>query len=194
MFRLRDDPTPYRVAGIDPGTDTLGFSVLDLDLKDGEIRVEESLTLFGSKMVKERQGVADVHGARFARLQGLEEALVQSFFYWKPHAIICESPFYNPRRPGAYAALIEAVGMVQRAVYGYAPQMALLTIDPASAKALLGVSGKSGDKDLVKQAIVKRTDIHNPHGIDLTALDEHSIDSLAIAYYRIAQVKDQLLL
>ena len=194
MFRLRDDPTPFRAIGIDPGTDTLGLSVLDLDLKDGEIRVEESLTFFGSKMVRERQGVADDHGARFARLQGLEEALVQSFFYWKPHAIICESPFYNPRRPGAYAALIEAVGMVQRAVYSYAPHMALLTIDPASAKAHLGVSGKSGDKELVKQAIVKRIDLHNPHGIDLTALDEHSIDSLAIAYYRIAQVKDQLLL
>ncbi len=72
MFRLVDDYTPYRIIGIDPGTNTLGVSCLDLDLRTGELTLIDSRTFHGARMVRERQRLADVYGDRFARLLGLE--------------------------------------------------------------------------------------------------------------------------
>jgi Holliday junction resolvasome RuvABC endonuclease subunit len=196
MLRLPGDPTPFRITGLDPGTDTLGVSTLDLDLATKAISIADSQTLLGSKLIRGNQRVADLYGGRFARLQALEGALGDYFQTMQPHEIISESPYFNSRRPQAYGALVEAMGMIQRAVYTYCSSIALLTVDPASNKANLKVSGKSGDKDLVKNAIHRLVDtgeLLNPFGLLIGLLDEHSIDSLAVAYYRACYIRSQLL-
>jgi Holliday junction resolvasome RuvABC endonuclease subunit len=192
MLHLPDDPTPYRIVGIDPGTDTLGVSVLDLDLADGSISLVTSQTFHGSKLIRGYQEMEETMGARFARLHVLEQLLVDAFHEEQPHSIISESPYFNSRRPQAYGALVEAMAMIGRAVYRYHSRMPLLTVDPASNKANLKVSGKSGDKELMKAAVLKQADILNPHHIDLAQLDEHSIDSASVGYYRACQVRAML--
>lgn len=192
MLTLPDDPTPYRIIGIDPGTDTLGASVLELDLADHSISIVTSQTFHGSQLIRGYREMEDTYGARFARLYVLENLLVEAFCEERPHSIISESPYFNSRRPQAYGALVEAMAMINRAVHRYCSRMPLLTVDPASNKANLKVSGKSGDKDLMKKAVLNRADILNPRHIKLEALDEHSIDSLAVAYYRACAVRAML--
>jgi Holliday junction resolvasome RuvABC endonuclease subunit len=192
MLYLPDDPTPYRIVGIDPGTDTLGVSVLDLDLADKSISIVTSQTFHGSKLIRGFQEMEETYGARFARLHALEQLLVEVFFEERPHSIISESPYFNSRRPQAYGALVEAMSMIARAVYRHCSRMPLLTVDPASNKANLKVSGKSGDKDLMKNAILGRTDLLNPRHVPLDQLDEHSIDSMAVALYRACAVRAML--
>ena len=192
MLRLPDDPTPFRIIGIDPGTDTLGVSALDVDLHTAGVSVIDSRTLLGSQLIRGNQRVADLYGSRFARLQALEQSLGYYFHDFRPHAIISESPYFNKNRPQAYGALVEAMGMLQRAVYTYCSSICLETVDPASNKANLGVSGKSGDKDLMKAAVLRLHQLGNPNEIDLALLDEHSIDSLTVGWYKACQITSLL--
>jgi hypothetical protein len=82
--------------------------------------------------------------------------------------------------------------MLQRAVYTYCSSICLETVDPASNKANLGVSGKSGDKDLMKAAVLRLHQLGNPNEIDLALLDEHSIDSLTVGWYKACQITSLL--
>lgn len=193
MLRLPDDPTAYRIVGIDPGTDNLGVSVLDVDLRTGSVTLISSQTLTASRMINGWHRISDLHGARFSRLQVLGNALVEIFVEYDPHAIISETPYFNKKRPDAFGALVEALSMIRGAVYRFCSSMALLKVDPAKNKANLGVSGKSSDKELVKRAVMGLSDLHNPYQINLALLDEHSIDSLAVAWFHACYIRSQLL-
>jgi Holliday junction resolvasome RuvABC endonuclease subunit len=191
MFHLADDPTPYRIIGIDPGTDTLGMSCLDLDLLTGQLSIVDSHTVPVGRLVQRYRHLEEVYGSRFARLHGLELVLGEYFTRMQPHSIISESPYLG-RFAATYAALTECMTAIKRSVWRYSNRLPLLTIDPASAKANLGVNGKSSDKELMRQAVLKLVDIQNPNNLALEQLDEHSIDSIAIAYYRATSIKAYL--
>lgn len=193
MFHLTDDPTPYRFVGIDPGTDTLGAAVLDVDVFTGAFSLMDARTFHGSRMLKHLRETERTYGGRFARLHGLEVALAEYFAEAQPHAIISESPYLG-QRATPYAALTECLSSIRRAVRTYNDRLPLREVDPARAKARIGVSGKSGDKSLMHAAVMGLRDLRNPTGIDLTQLDEHSIDSIAIAYYGACDFRSQLLL
>jgi len=44
---------PFRIIGIDPGIDTLGFSILDLDLETQNVVITLSTTFRGSQMERD---------------------------------------------------------------------------------------------------------------------------------------------
>lgn len=186
MFHFRPSAEPLRIVGIDPGTDTLGAACLELDLYDETITLADARTFHGSRMLQTRQQMVTVYGSRFARLDALEEALVDYFQMAAPHAVCSESPFLNRRFPASYAALTECMTSIKRAVMRYDARLPLATIDPASAKAHLGVSGKSGDKSLVATA-VRQLHLPNPNHVAMDDLDEHSFDAIAIAYYQVGR-------
>jgi len=193
MFHLEDDGAPLRIVGIDPGTDTVGFAVIDLDLLTGVMSIGDVRTLVGSERLRYYHHRRAIHGDRFVRLQLLKELLIQEFCRLEPNLIISESPYFNPRRPGAFSALVEAITMVQQAVYAYHPYKALQYVDPAKAKANIGVSGKSGDKEAIGPALAKAPYLAgSPRLAALPMWDEHSRDALAIAYYQACVIRSQL--
>lgn len=190
MIITRED-IPFRVVGIDPGTETLGFGVLDLYLTTGEVRIAHAETLDLVKLVSDFRHEEKVHGARTARLMALEERLFIYFEHYQPHAICSESP-YMGRFPQAFAALTECVSFVRRAVVRYDRYMPLELVDPPTAKKAVGVVVKRGiTKDDVKIALEKLA-LNCADGVDLQALDEHSIDALAVAYHQALVYKNQI--
>ena len=66
--------------------------------------------------------------------------------------------------------------------------MVLNLVEPAPAKKNIGVKGNSGDKELVKQAIANCPDYRM---VDTTILDEHSIDALLIAKYKLDELRNK---
>lgn len=191
MHTPRPDEQPLRVVGIDPGTETLGFGVLDLYLSTGELRVAHAETVDLVKLVSDFRHEEKVHGARTARLMALEERLFIYFEHYQPHAICSESP-YMGRFPQAFAALTECVSYVRRAVVRYDRYMPLEMVDPPTAKKAVGVVVKRGiTKDDVKVALEK-LDLVYAAGVDLKQFDEHSIDALAVAYYQALVFKNQI--
>ena len=182
---------PFRVVGLDPGTENLGFSVLDLSLWTGDIKVVHSETITPQKMLSDYKTEERIHGARTARLMALEDSLFSRFELFQPHAICTESPFLG-RFPQAFAALTECVSFVRRAVCRYDRYMPLEMVDPPTAKKAVGMTVKRGiTKDDVKVA-VEKLNIAYAEGIVLDELDEHEIDSIAVAYYQVLIFRGQI--
>lgn len=174
---------PYRIVSIDPGTDTLGTAVLDIDLDQRQVAVAEVYTFHGSRLQRLFPLVVSVHGERMARLMAHEENLLSFFNYARPHGIVSESP-YMGRFPSAFAALTECVSAIRRAVHRYDPLMPLHVVDPSTVKKNVGVKGTSGDKSAMARAIANLPDLKNPSQIPFAELDEHSVDAIAVGYYQ----------
>jgi Holliday junction resolvasome RuvABC endonuclease subunit len=182
----------YRVIGIDPGTENLGYSVLDLNLVTGEVTVSHSETIIARKMMSDYRHEEERQGGRYARLMVIEDRLFITFSQYTPQSVCAESPFLQKRFPLAYSALTECVTTVRRALYRYDPYLCLGTVDPPTAKKAVGVVIKKGmTKDDVSAAIAKLP-LAYANGIQLSKLDEHQVDSIAVAYYQLLVFKNQI--
>lgn len=186
MLGPYDDMAPLRIIGIDPGTDTLGVSVLEVCLATNAITLAMSATYSGNQMARNYRWISQVHGDKAARLRAHHDNLYNIFRFWNPHEIICESPYLG-RFPSAFQALVECKQIILEAVMAFDEYLPLQMVEPSIVKKTLGVNGKSGDKSLMQNGIldlIHRGIIQNPSGINMQDLDEHSIDSIAVAYVR----------
>lgn len=173
------DDSLFRIVAIDPGTNALGLAVLDADIATGHLFVKDALTIDVARFINRYPQVATVHGDRVAKLYGVERALMKYFMAWQPARVVSEAP-YMGRFPQAFGALVECVTAIRRALMNYNRSLPLASLDPATVKKSIGVSGKSGDKEAILPALKKRTDI--TFLIDVDALDEHARDAIAVGY------------
>ena len=179
----------YRVVAIDPGTDTLGVAILDVDLHHGVVNLVDAFTLRGNTNSKKYPMIIESHGLRYAKIHSHAENLLAIFSMARPHAIICESPFLG-RFAQAFEALVECKMMIRHAVQQYDPTMTLETIDPPSAKIAVGASGGCKDKTVIRDNVAKLGFLKNPNNISILDLDEHSTDAIAVGIYKCRQVLD----
>lgn len=175
-----------RIVGIDPGSTTLGFSILEYDLHSFEIVRTYARTFNAGKMKLSELDIAN-HSERYARIYELMDTLYDAFVEMEPTFVISESPFMAMRRPQAYGALVEVVFAIRSALRKYDPTMNLDLIDPPRAKNAVGAAGNA-KKEQVYAALKKL--LPNLHFDETRSsesfdkLDEHSVDGLAIAYSR----------
>lgn len=184
MLPTYDDPTPLRIMGIDPGTDTLGICVLDVSLDSDQVFLKMVQTYSGTQMSKAYQYIQDIHGAKVARLTAHQDNFRFLLSHWHPQCVICEAPYLG-HFAAAYAALVECLSYLRVALMEYDYRLPLLMVDPPTVKKTVGVNGKSGDKGLMLQAVLslfEKGQLLNPLQLDIAALDDHSIDSIAVAY------------
>lgn len=176
-----------RIIGIDPGTDTLGLSVLDVDMdNDYEARLVYARTHTASKSVKDLEWQRQMRGGRDVRLQSHSELLASFLEEARPNLVAAESPFLKFGRVQAYEALVECYAMLRETLWNYSHCMVLRRIDPITAKNSVQVSHIGTDKDDIKAKILEmysgRTDV------DINDLDEHSTDAAAVAHCAYRQI------
>lgn len=193
MFNLPTESTAYRIIGIDPGSDTLGFAVLEIDLLSGESQLLEASTFSGYDLRFELPHVLEIHGARHARIWGHQQNLERQFKIHRPDTVLSESPFMG-KFPQAFATLTEVMTAIRRSIYLYDPLMPLETVDPPTVKQAVGVKAKKTDKNDVKIGLLKIDWLNNPHEIDLESLDEHSVDAICVALTKINSLRTSILL
>lgn len=182
MAAMEIVPEPvFRVFSIDPGTNTLGVAVLDIDMVKDCITVQHAATLHIGKMSNNYPQIAAIHGDRVTKLYVVEKALVRMFISWMPDAITSEAP-YMGAFPQAYAALVECVSAIRRAVIKFDRSMPFPTFDPATVKKSVGVSGKSGDKSAMNHAVLHIPNLVFNGQVVVADLDEHAIDAIAVGY------------
>lgn len=168
-----------RLLSIDPGTNHLGYTFFEV-AGVGDIRVLDIGTLEVAKYAQRFTGIIDVHGEKIAKLYGIEVFIAEYLNRWCPTVVVSESP-YMGRFPAAFAALVECLSSIRNALIEYDRSIPLDTTDPASVKQALGVSGKSGNKELITLALSGVIDFFSMHKrFDIYALDEHARDSLAV--------------
>ncbi|MDR3392340.1 MAG: crossover junction endodeoxyribonuclease RuvC [Sulfuriferula sp.] len=180
MLIMPNDGSPYAsILSIDPGTETLGIACVEFDVERLVIHGSEAKTFKGSKLAVE--WVEELHGGRFSRIHGHCRNLTRILNVVDPAYIACESPFFSRAHPQAYGALTEIVYALRLAVFEHNPLLEIQYIDPPSVKNAVGAKGNA-DKFAVRDCVLRLADLNYAGKIPLAALDEHSIDSLAVGY------------
>lgn len=190
MLRLPPCNPIYRFIALDPGTETLGVSVFDINFAERRAYIPLVTTFKASRSNYYNDQDGNVFGDRYARLDAHRHALIQLFASYQPAAIVSESPFMG-RFPQAFAALTECMSMIQSAIREYSYSMRLETVDPMTAKQAVGVSKRGSNKELVREGVLKIPDIVFLN-CDPSTLDEHSIDSIAVGYSRFKSITNFL--
>jgi len=188
MFQLPPNHDDFaHILGIDPGSETLGVSCISVNPYTLEIVYTQAVTFIGSKLNMNPQ-MLDTHSARFARIAAHQKNLKNLFTEIMPVSIVCESPFFNPRRPNAFAPLVETLDAIRRAVWEYDQVQTLELVDPPTVKMAVGCRGNA-DQDAMNLAVMALPDLNYCGAIPFYQLDEHSIDAIAVAYSKICQYR-----
>lgn len=175
------NPNVIRIVGIDPGTDTLGVGIIDIDIETYEPLVVYGHTFKASKTIDTHSTRTERLGNRAVRLEEHHKSLLEVFCTCSPSLIAAETPFLKFGRVSAYEALVECYAMMQDAVWTYGPSFYLHRVDPVSAKNHVGVSHKGTDKNDVRTGVLKHFEGKVAEGVPITTFDEHTIDALAVA-------------
>ncbi len=167
---------------IDPGSNCTGVSVIEFDCVSKTIISTHAFTI-DAKRLAINSSFDESFGNRLARIDALRQCLIYYFCHYKPAFTICESPFIGISRPQAYGALTETICAVRLALAEYDPFQTLFSIDPPSAKIGVGAPGNA-KKDVMMSKVCGLAPVLNfANGEQgLAALDEHSIDAIAIGY------------
>lgn len=190
-FELSAMNDSVRLLAIDPGTDTLGVSVLEIDFKSGNIDVIAAKTFNAGKMLRLNEKLKEealLRGDRYSRLKIHEANLYTFLTLMKPTFVASEAPFMGKRMANAYEALLECLMAIRNAVYKYDDSILIDMISPTSAKKAVGVTGRGKTKDDVADGVIKLikdkgNNVTYSYNVPLTKLDEHSIDSIAVGIY-----------
>lgn len=169
------------IVGFDPGSENLGFATIEFDFATYQIIATTAVTYVGSKLMNKNSWLIEHHGERVARIASLKEMVKERLSEIDPILVVCESPFYNPRRPSAYGVLIEVMLALTEATREYDPWRVMCMIDPPTVKKAVGAKGNA-DKDAVKKAVIELPGLNYKGNTALIDLDEHSIDAIAVAY------------
>lgn len=169
------------IMGIDPGSNTLGISLISVDVVERRIIATHAHTITGERLGGS-EWVAALHGDRFRRIDNLGQYLHAYLCKHAPLCVAVEAPFFNPRRPYAYGVLMEVMAEIRAIVRLYDYWQTPYLIDPSSVKNAVGAPGNA-KKEVVRDAIFEITEL-NPI-MDLGTLDEHSLDAIAVAYTRV---------
>lgn len=180
----------YRILAIDPGTDTLGVALIEVDVRVGDVEVVYAGTWHASKRWDPNSDTAYHYGSRVARMAEHKHALTQLLDAFKPNAVACETPFLS-RFPQAFGALAELFSLLQFTVLEYSPTIGFLGVDNRSAKTAVGVKTSKVKKEDVRDAVLNLVNLIASHGVRLETLDEHSIDACAVGYYAAELLTDE---
>jgi len=188
---------PFRVVSIDPGTETMGVSLLELHPITLEQRFVEAFTMRGSVLNYYWGNVLHDGDGRDSRLIALENQLVTYFQYAQPHMVVYEDNYLGAS-PQSFKALIEACMCIKHAVWKYNPYLTSYSVKPNQAKSTVNAIARKGmsqeeRKGLVRQGLMTYQPLRVPPLI-LAGLDEHAIDAIAIGAYALQEITNELLL
>lgn len=199
MLRMpQNAPTTATLIGIDPGSSKLGFCVMTVDAVTLEIVSTDAFTLVGEKLMAKNSFLEMIHGARFARIDALDQVLYRLFCRYNPFDVASESPFFNPSRPNAFEVLIEVLFMIRQALWRYDPWVRLYRIDPPTVKlgvgVVLGKAAKGSDTKtpVGDRVIAMEAELNYIGKTPIRKLDDNARDAIAVAKTRLEILRGNL--
>lgn len=170
-----------RVLGIDPGSRTLGISILDYFPYEGKLELVEAWTLVTEQAIRNNRWRTVLIGEHEARLEAISAEILTALKTHAPDAVAMEIP-YLKRLPQTFSVLTQVMRAIEYAVKSYSLAMPLAKYDPSTVKKAIGVPGNSPDKTLVYKAVSGLACLENVSGRSLESLSEHAIDATAVAH------------
>lgn len=184
---VKEGPTLATIIGIDPGTTNLGICEFVFDFVTHEVKIIKAYTLRADRLYTlKNDWMIKKYGERVWRINCLQKRLLHIFKVTNADSVAFEHPFYNPKMPQAFQALLECKAAITNACLLYSPYVSPLPIDPSSIKNSVGAKGNAG-KDPVREAVLE---IYPKELITLPQgdLDEHSCDAIAVAHCKFTRL------
>jgi len=169
------------IISIDPGNN-LGISIFKIGLPYYNILEITNKQYILDNLVDKDLG-KDKLLYKLLALQNIITGLVNMY---NPHAIIAEAAFLNIRFPKAVMQLSSYIATIELTAISINKYIKLFRYPPKLVKRLIGAGGNA-KKDDMTIAIDKIPDIANL--VDTSVLTEHEIDSLAIGYVGIEEIR-----
>lgn len=191
-------PQWVRVVGIDPSTTNMGVCIIDVDLtQQTPFKLVYADTIKGEKVLYDipiqydDTGDTGVLARSFCLARALGMVLEIHATHWDEFDMlaapwsrsmtgICEDNFLG-RSPGTFKQLIQFVSMVQEQFTKNEIHLSYVT--PMLAKEVVSAAFKGTEKEDVRDGVLKYEWL-DAGDHDLSKLDEHSIDALAVALFR----------
>lgn len=166
-----------RIAAVDPGTSHLGMAVLDWEYGQPQAEVVWAGTAHVADPTH-NNAFGECVGKRDARLVQLEEQFREFLQLSCPTFIATETPFMRRAKLSAYESGVELQLMLRRTLWDVYPEKSLHGFNPIIVKSYVGVEAKGTDKTHMQRAVMQLYANHTR--CDLSTLDEHSIDAVAV--------------
>ena len=166
----------YRILSSDPGSHFTGLAISEL--RPEKMVVLDVHTVELAKLCRFRN--LQLGDLRTQRLYELELVVEKYAEAWLVDDAITEAPYYGDSIT-TYAALTEAISFIQHGLWKYSKRVAIKRIDPPRVKVAVGVPGNTGNKELMREALMKLPDLELT--MDIFYLSEHDIDAIAVGYY-----------
>lgn len=174
---------PYRILAIDPGTNTLGACVIDVDLVRRTATVVFVGTYRADKTISQVNNYLTTFTERLLRIKFHEKNIMQLLKQFQPHCFIAESP-YMGRFATAFEALVELRTVMRSVLWQYDRSMTLELVDPPTAKMAVGALVYKGSKENVQDCVRKYRNLQWALPENNLVIDEHGYDALAVGIYR----------
>lgn len=190
MISIPDSAFVYRLLACDNGSDTFGVSFVEVDLRTGHLHVSHSETCTASRSLFRYEGMADERGAFAARLCVLRGFFQEILHDFDPHGVVVEGPFVH-LNVSTYMTLKTVINALRDEVYDYNPALVVDEVAPMSAKKAVKAKEYTG-KEPVRDAVLALTHVTYAPQVDRFALDEHCIDSIAVAAFQAERLLRQV--
>lgn len=178
---------PIRILGIDPGVNTLGVSVIEFTPGLPYRRVLAAFTIKTASHVDDTSTLVENFGVRQGKLRYIFQQLYSVLMDYQPSAVVAEAPFMG-KFAKSYEVLVEVRDAIKAAVMAWNPGLFFETIEPLNVKMAVGMKltkENRRDKSAVKNHLAMIPTIIWPSGRSIHHCDEHTVDAVAVAYWKI---------
>jgi Holliday junction resolvasome RuvABC endonuclease subunit len=182
-------PLTATLIGHDPGSDTFGVGIMQINILSLAIERSEAFTLKGKKLGR-GSWETELQGDMIGRIWGIEQELYEIYCRYEPWLIGSEVPFIG-RFPQAGIVLTRVMSSIHHAIRRYDPWKALHKYEPGVVKNAVGADGRV-KKDPVREGVLRLAPVlHYSGDTPLEELDEHSIDSLAVCMAMLLELRQE---
>lgn len=198
-----DQPAHGVILGIDPGTVTMGFCAMVVDLRTLERISVETVTINANRPVdgiSARDFIPDSQSELFIRIRELSKRFWDILVHYAPFQTAIEVPFFNSMSPSAFEPLIHTFSMLVNTLYNYNPWMTAYRVDNTTTKAMVAPESKEERKRIreayatSKERIAECVRLHTDFTwIKTETMDEHEVDACLVAEWRRRQLMIGLL-
>jgi len=170
------------ILSIDPGTN-MGVSIYTVSVPDLKILSIVTTVLNLSNHTTEDPFYDNL----LLRTQVIQRYIGNLTIEYMPHVLAMEAAFVNSKFPKSVMYLSHYIAAINLSVTSINPFIKIFNYPPKLVKKLISNTGNA-DKDAMKVAVAMIPEITNH--LDVNYLSEHEIDSLAIGYACIEELRN----
>lgn len=183
----QNEEDTFKILSIDPGTQTLGYAILEVDIQTLKVVNCFAWTVDSTRLELYSEETAATFSEKFARIIAHKVNFNNVLEYYQPLVVVSETPFFSIMRPSAAGPLFELFTTLEQTVYSWDKEKPLYKAEPRSVKKFVGVVDHK-NKDAVKQALIKIEELKHAN---IEFLDNHSVDALAVGYFQLGKLRNE---